>query len=430
MNFHEESSAVAPPAGPDRRTASWSERRNKKATVAPGQAARLRAIATDRRREVHPLRDAFRRLRSAASILPLLVLLALVTTRLAAAADFCVVNEAGAHIALEIARTNGEPDYIKFRSGLLSLTDGLEYDTEAVDSDHELLYIGGGYNDDCTVRTDITMLDGHDQIMPLTVLLHGVDKVILEHISFYRSKTCALCVHMQNELAAVTVDSARFLNGTSDSVGGALVASGFGYLRVRNSLFAGNESVTGAAALVALDGDAFFINNTITRNATVVGDPMAFYAGPYGSGEEAHFSFTNNIIWGNTPDGSPVSDGYDLYLDDGGIYRLSANDIGASRVPAAEAGGMPNLSVDPQLPACFVICLDQRPSPNSPAVNAGDDMPDGVGAALDIMGLPRKMGAHVDIGAYELDEIFVDGFESLALASISFDADVPLGRTP
>ena len=71
-----------------------------------------------------------------------------------------------------------------------------------------------------------------------------------------------------------------------------------------------------------------------------------------------------------------------------------------------------NLSVDPGFVQCQVICvIPYVLASTSALVNAGDDAPGyGVGT-LDLAMQTRVGGAHVDIGAYEnQDVIFRDGF--------------------
>ena len=72
----------------------------------------------------------------------------------------------------------------------------------------------------------------------------------------------------------------------------------------------------------------------------------------------------------------------------------------------------PRRDVDPQFAPCpGFLCFNFELSPQSPLVDAGDDTTPGGLTAIDLAGKPRVLGAHVDIGAYENEVIFVDGFE-------------------
>jgi len=62
--------------------------------------------------------------------------------------------------------------------------------------------------------------------------------------------------------------------------------------------------------------------------------------------------------------------------------------------------------------SCPLICLiPYELGSKSALVNAGDDTPGyGIGS-LDIMLEPRRVGVHVDIGAYENEDVLLrDGF--------------------
>jgi hypothetical protein len=74
--------------------------------------------------------------------------------------------------------------------------------------------------------------------------------------------------------------------------------------------------------------------------------------------------------------------------------------------PGTQVG---NLSVDP----AFVDAAngDFRLAAVSALIDAGTDMPLGGVAPADLDGSARAAGTHVDIGAYEFERIFRDGFE-------------------
>lgn len=59
----------------------------------------------------------------------------------------------------------------------------------------------------------------------------------------------------------------------------------------------------------------------------------------------------------------------------------------------------------------FGSATNLRPKRSSPLIDAGLNAPTGglPGASFD--GGPRLVGPRVDIGAYELDELLVDGFD-------------------
>jgi len=203
--------------------------------------------------------------------------------------------------------------------------------------------------------------------------------------------------------AKLTIDSVRFLYGNAETNTGGLYVTGWGTVVVTNSLFAGNTAGQTPAASINLTGPLHFTNNTVTGNTANAADTRPiFYAYAHGS---SHFWFSDNIFWGNDNASS------DLYLYDEGTYDLVSNDIGSySPVPLGAASGG-NVSVDPQFAGCGFLCFDKPLKRSSPLVDAGNDTPPGGLTATDALGVPRVIGTHVDMGAYELDRLFADGFD-------------------
>lgn len=331
----------------------------------------------------------------------------------ASAAVFCVDSEASAQAALNTARTNGQADYIKFESGAYSLASGLDYATGQAGSDHKALVLSGGFDAGCGSRTGTTFLDGQEQVQPLRFSFTGADIVYIDHFTLFRGMTEAgshyggnMQVYMYDQAggAKLTIDSVRFLYGSAETNSGGLYVTGWGSVTVTNSLFAGNAAGFSSAGSINLSGPLHFTSNTITGNTVDAANPEpAFYAYAHGS---SHFWFSDNIIWGND------NASFDLYLYDEGTYDLVSNDIGShSVVPLGVASGG-DVSVDPQFASCGFLCFDKPLKRSSPLVDAGNDAPPGGLTTTDALGVPRVIGAHVDMGAYELDRLFADGFES------------------
>ena len=340
------------------------------------------------------------------------VLAGLLATSSASAAVFCVDSEASAQAALDTARTNGQADYIKFESGVYALASGLDYATGQAGSDHKALILSGGFNAGCSVRTGSTFLDGQEQVQPLRFSFTGADVVFVDHLTLFRGMTEAgsyyggnmqVYLYDQTGGAKLTIDSVRFLYGNAETNTGGLYVTGWGTVVVTNSLFAGNTAGQTPAASINLTGPLHFTNNTVTGNTANAADTRPiFYAYAHGS---SHFWFSDNIFWGNDNASS------DLYLYDEGTYDLVSNDIGSySPVPLGAASGG-NVSVDPQFAGCGFLCFDKPLKRSSPLVDAGNDTPPGGLTATDALGVPRVIGTHVDMGAYELDRLFADGFD-------------------
>jgi hypothetical protein len=318
------------------------------------------------------------------------------------AADFCVGSEANIQAALNTARTNGEPDTIKIWKGTLALTAGLAYDTQSPGSDNLPLTISGGYDGACSARTGTTMLHGQDLVRVLHLNLNGADTITIDHVAFYHGKTPALDPNgggLRIDVvdptfnAEILIDSVKFIDNSTKAEGGALYVAGSGaVLTVRNSLFVGNKSGSAPAAWIDLTGRARFVNNTIVNNTVTT--PAAGHAFEVNVHSGGKFWFANNILWGNQNVTA------DIYMDPAGsFYELLANDIG-SYAGATPDSSIQIISADPEFAECVAPCFDRFLKSSSQLIDAGSDNVDGL-PSTDIVGGPRIVGLHADIGAYE-----------------------------
>ena len=338
-------------------------------------------------------------------------LLALIATQPAAAASFCVNSEATAQTALSAARANGEADVIRFRSGFIELTDGLEFSTAIGTSDHLPLRLAGGYNAGCTERTGETVLDGNGLVRPLGMEIFGAQTIIIEHLTFIKGHSEAndsnganlsVALFDTSGEASLRVDNCGFLLGSSEYTGGGFGIRGHGTVRFRNNLVLGNSAANYSAGVLSMQsGDAYLVSNTITDNMNTEQETTALYT--RASGRSSTLTLSNNIVWGN--DASE-----DLYLFPGGTITLSSNNIGTRNSVTLDPASSGNLSVDPQFANCGIGCFDRPLDPSSPLVNAGVNDPLGGLTLTDYKGNARRVGPKVDIGAYEYG-LFADGFE-------------------
>jgi hypothetical protein len=190
-------------------------------------------------------------------------------------------------------------------------------------------------------------------------------------------------------------------NGTSNSGGGVYLTAGV-VVNVLNTTIAGNTA--------HFDGGGIIPNRTTNVvNSTIAGNTAGGQGGgvwtfaQFGGGD-----YLGTIIALNTspvgPDtfGPAVSQGHNLVgKGDGGtgfVNGVNGDQVGSVALP-----------IDPKLgplqnnggPTATMALL-----PGSPAIDAGDDSV--LGAPLFLTtdqrgaGFPRKVGAHVDIGAFEL----------------------------
>ena len=142
------------------------------------------------------------------------------------------------------------------------------------------------------------------------------------------------------------------------------------------------------------------ISNTIIGNRS----DSATSAGGLRIGGGAHYTLSNNIVWSNTAGGAA-----DLKTDSS--HTRLHNDIGTSSGQPGDAASAGNVSAEPQFKPCGFLCLSISLARSSPLVDTGINSAPGGLSTSDIFGKPRIIAATVDIGAHELDELLVDGFD-------------------
>jgi len=192
-------------------------------------------------------------------------------------------------------------------------------------------------------------------------------------------------------------------NTTSTGGGAGVVASIGGVLTVRNNMFYDNASRSWSAlSMFNSAGHANITNNTIAYNflsGTFASNAMVSYSG----NGDAYAVFVNNIIM------YALGSGSDIALNS--QMALFNNDIGV-------AYGSPDpisnntISVNPSFVDAANGNLHLRP--DSPMVNLGTDTNNALFGGMstyDLDGNDRVMGPAIDLGAYETDILFRDGFD-------------------
>ncbi len=174
-------------------------------------------------------------------------------------------------------------------------------------------------------------------------------------------------------------------------------------MRLRNNLLLANcGSQVGGAVLQQGSGEAYVVSNTIIAN---ISDTLGEPAGIAVTGN-AHFTLSNNIIWNNAASGG--SD-----FGSGSSHSRISNDIGIIAAGVAADNVTGELSVDPGFQPCDEFgCLEFSLARSSPLVDVGIDIPAGGLTGSDLDFKAREIGPHVDIGAYENDLLFRNGYES------------------
>ncbi|MGA7296322.1 MAG: hypothetical protein WBW92_02265 [Rhodanobacteraceae bacterium] len=338
------------------------------------------------------------------------------------AATFCVHTSAELQSALQEAKLNGQDDTIRIATGNYPAPSGgfVYWAIEVFDQDDFGLDISGGWVDainiPCLLQVQDplqTVLDGasSEQVMRITVREHGnvsLRLLTLANGMALGSHGGGLELSSGSGFSATwTLERVAFISNQSQN-GGALYihqtsAASSARIRLINNLFVLNHAtVNSGAAHVVLDGGTgiYATNNTVVDNST---DGIVGGLSIGGSGTVRFIA--NNNLWDN--------DGADLEVASGSSgYQLLHNNIGL-RLGSTPGQASGNMAVQPEYQSGL---FNYTPTRNSPLVDAGINPPPiNLGywylSVRDMAGAVRRIG-NVDIGAFEQDRIFANGFQS------------------
>ncbi|RYD14430.1 MAG: hypothetical protein EOP90_13540 [Lysobacteraceae bacterium] len=350
--------------------------------------------------------------------LPSITLLLALASVPAEAITFCVDDANELQATLEVALSNGdEDDVIRIEAGVYrSISpDGFRaFNFSAIDADLE---ISGGWTENCGLRLPglRSTIDGEFERPGLVlggtmdvrgrIRIHGMQFV--QGLSFEPAIAGGLTINRGYD---IQVESNLFrgnaTNGDDGTAAGALYALSEGSITVRGNVFVDNDADTpiqvsaGAASLhcYGIPAAAAFISNTVVGNSSGQGAPgdiggVRVYGFP-----NCSWSIADNILWDNT--------GLDLAISVAGasLRYNDIDDLGGTEQPATSTG---NLSVEPG----FVSGTNLGLKRSSPLVDAGTNAPAGGLPSASFDGGPRIVGARVDMGAYELERLFTNGFD-------------------
>ncbi len=325
----------------------------------------------------------------------------------AAAAIHCVDTPAELYVAISAAEANGEDDEIHFVGGSYAPTT-MAFHFQSTEP-HAITF-RGGYDGACLhMLGEQTTIDGEQSRRGLFILNPNGD-VAVEDLTFTRGLSTnnrGGGLFASSESGDIRIDRNVFLANRADDFGGAArVSTETGTLRVRGNLaFANSAANIGAFELLQVEGEAHVTGNTIVYNSSE-GD---FMPGGLWIGGGAHFVVSNNIVWDNLPENpGPFANDF---TSAAGSHSRYANDIGVVSDSSVADEVVGELDVDPQFADCGFLCIGFELERGSPLVDAGVDDPAGGMTAIDLARKPRTIGPHVDIGAYENDLLFADGFD-------------------
>lgn len=345
-------------------------------------------------------------------ILPILAWLVAMVPLGAHAATFCVNSAASLQAALTTSVNNGQNDLIAIVAGNYTVVpSGFLYSANEANS----ITIIGGYSAGCMqLTTARTTLDGNGLYRVMTIVVGSnstAASVNIERITFIDGKATN-DVGGGLEISAlngdVYLEANRFLlNHADNNAGGLYLGTASGSLTMRNNLFFLNDGREfGAAQLLTGSSDAYVTGNTVVGNTANSTLPPPHVGGLEAIGASgSHLWISNNIFWNNNAGGA-----VDLLATS--VFTAFNNDIGTRTGTAPDPQSQNNLSVDPGFATCSgLLCSNFNLVRASALVDAGYDTPPGGAGAFDLEGKPRKIGPHVDIGAFEEDVLFANGFD-------------------
>ena len=336
-----------------------------------------------------------------------LVLLALALSPAADAATYCVENSAELTTALAAIQSLSGSHTIQLQGGSYVSAAQAGF-TVTLSAGQSLLLEGGWapfFDNDCGLRFDdptLSVIDGGGVRRALTLNHSGGGGFTVRGITFANGLTDSGAGGLTLEAdysQNLVIERNVFRDNVAD-VGGALRSGkSSGELIVRNNLFLRNRARTAPGAYVTSNAGASVIlaNNTWVENralATIGGFSRGLALN--GSGDTL---VVNNLFWDNTSV-APSNDFQPRSFD--AVLNNNIQSLVGNCGPAC----IGNTGLPPE----FVGVDDFRLSPESPLRNAGYFEP-GLLGERDLDGRPRRMGRGADIGAYEIDESFGDGFE-------------------
>jgi len=326
------------------------------------------------------------------------------------AATFCATTANQLQSALSSAAANGESDEIRVKIGTYDVSNvDLVYDPPIADNLD--LTISGGwtpfFQNPCGIQLRDpwqTLLDGNDlgRILRMTVDDGQADIKVSQLVFMYGRVDPGAGAGLSisyglGVTGTVSVERNVFLLNTADQ-SSALSIQGGSLQKVTNNLFLSNKGGSRSVAYLTTTGlfGVSFTNNTVLSNMHTNSNQPAL------SIAAGRAFLANNNFWNN--------DGYDASLGSIGDRYAYNNNYQSLQLLGGEIVE-DNLSVEPEYESGL---FNYTPVRGSPLVDAGRE-PGGSPlwnlTDIDLNTSIRLVGAHVDIGAFENEAIFVDGFD-------------------
>jgi hypothetical protein len=256
------------------------------------------------------------------------------------------------------------------------------------------LVISGGYNSDCSARTQ----NAFNTVVLNTNIVRGLflaplGDLLMQGLNFsnFEGNLGTAVISNVDTLVRIEFSNNRVFGGSGSFKLNAESGVGTSLLIFKNNELGGRS---GQQCSLTLSGDAqadttvrlLMSNNTVSGNLSDSGQGAVCLS------NIEQPSFYNNIFFGN-------GGGSDLYAIGGVSPITTRNNIieDFGNVPSGSASG--NSTSNPLF--LNILTGDYRVQNSSPAINSGEDaIPLGVGSA-DVLGNPRTIGVSVDRGAHE-----------------------------
>ena len=331
----------------------------------------------------------------------------------ATAATFCAENAVQLQAALAAADGNGQHDQIRIRAGTYDVS-ALDLTYNAAASESFDLDVSGGwsqfFDNPCGQQLSSspwdTVLDGggSHRVMQLFLDSDAGGDVTVRQLTFLGGYVdpglgAGLSIsYLGGTSGTVRIERNVFALNEADQQSGLAVQGGT-LQKITNNLFVANQGGSRAAAYMATSGlfGVSFTNNTVVgQSHSNSGQPAV----QFGAGR---VFIANNNFWDNDGDDADAGATGDRF-----VYNNNYESLVLHGGEVLED----NIGIEPEYEGGL---FDYTPVRGSPLVDAGRE-PEGAAPLweltdLDLDGSARVVGVHVDIGAFENETIFADGFD-------------------
>jgi hypothetical protein len=328
---------------------------------------------------------------------------------------YCATNAQELHDALLAAPGVADNVQVKIRIGSFDAAAAGGFSVTQTQANQTITISGGwiGFPNGCTQRNGLdTVLVGAINRTALYLntgnssggnLLQASD-LTLRNPS-YSSAAIGACLQGQiaanDQMLVERINSEQCYSTTSSSPA-AFFDNTDGQLIVRDFVARDSQSPTGGGIGVDTynSGVSRLAQLSVSDNRATSGGSIVagLYLGNFGGGTTY---LSNSVVWGNDADAVTK----DLYLSGAGtnLTRVHYGKLGGTLPSSNIQSG----SGDPG----FVAVNDLHLRGDSILIDSGVANPQGGSGNYDLDGRARVLGAAVDVGAYESEFIFVDGFD-------------------